>query len=350
MMTIIIFIIVLLVCVLVHEWGHYITAKKSGMLVEEFGFGIPPRLWSFKRGETKYSINALPIGGFVKIAGENGTEESVPYNRQFESKPWYTKSLVLVAGVIMNFVLAVVLFAVANVVGLPGITDTGTPTVISVVEGGAIQDAGIKVGDTIDSLAVGKTEVSVLDTDAIRTALQSSKEPVTITYTHAGETKTQTVVPRESNGTRMIGVSIEPIGTVKLPLGQAIVAAWRQSVDLVGQIFATIGGLVSGIFTGTSSVKGLMGPVGLAREVGTAATFGLTYLLAFTATISLNLAVLNILPFPALDGGRLVIVWGEALTRRKFSPTVVGIIHTVGFLLLLALMVVLTVGDIRKAL
>jgi regulator of sigma E protease len=349
-MTVIIFILVLLVCVLVHEWGHYITAKKSGMLVEEFGFGIPPRLWSFKRGETKYSINALPIGGFVKIAGENGLETDVPRDRQFDAKPWYKKSLVLVAGVIMNFVLAVVLFAIANVIGLPGITPTGTPTVISVVEGGAVQEAGIEVGDTITSLVVGKKDVSVLDTDAIRTAIQSSKDPVTITYVHQGVETTKTITPRESDGARMIGVSIEPIGTIKLPFFKAIGSACKQSADLVGQIFSTIGHLVGGIFTGTSSVKGLVGPVGLAREVGTAATFGLTYLLAFTATISLNLAVLNIMPFPALDGGRLVVVWGEAITRRKFSPTVVGIIHTAGFLFLITLMVVLTIGDIRNAL
>lgn len=349
-MTIIIFILVLLVCVLVHEWGHYITAKKSGMLVEEFGFGIPPRLWSFKKGETKYSINALPIGGFVKIAGENGLETDVPRDRQFDAKPWYKKSLVLVAGVIMNFVLAVVLFAIANVIGLPGITPTGTPTVISIVEGGAVQEAGIKVGDTITSLAVGKKDVSVLDTDAIRTAIQSSKDPVTITYVHQGVEATQTIIPRESDGARMIGVSIEPIGTVRLSFFAAIGAAWTQSVHLIGQIFSTISHLLGGLFTGEGSVKGLVGPVGLAREVGTAATFGLTYLLAFTATISLNLAVLNILPFPALDGGRLVVVWGEAITRKKFSPTVVGIVHTLGFLLLITLMVVLTIGDIRNAL
>jgi regulator of sigma E protease len=121
-------------------------------------------------------------------------------------------------------------------------------------------------------------------------------------------------------------------------------------VHLIGQIFSTIGHLLGGLFTGEGSVKGLVGPVGLAREVGKAATFGLTYLLAFTATISLNLAVLNILPFPALDGGRLIVVWGEAITQRKFSPTVVGIIHTAGFLLLITLMVVLTIGDIRNAL
>jgi len=349
-MTIILFIFVLLVCVLVHEWGHFIVAKKSGMLVEEFGFGIPPKLWSFKKGETKYSINALPIGGFVKIAGENGTEENVPYHRQFESKPWYIKSLVLVAGVIMNFVLAVVLFTIAQVIGLPGITPGGTPTVISVVESGAVQDAGIKVGDTITSISVGETLVPVLDTESIRTAIHSSDDPVTIVYAHAGKTLTKTITPKSNGDTRMIGVSIEPIGTVKEPFFSAIGSAWTQSVHLVGQIFSTIGMLVGGLFSGNGSVSGLMGPVGLAREVGTAATFGLTYLLAFTATISLNLAVLNILPFPALDGGRLVVVWGEALTGRKFSPSIVGIIHTVGFLLLIALMVVLTVGDIKKAL
>lgn len=349
-MIVILFIFVLLVCVLVHEWGHFIVAKKSGMLVEEFGFGIPPKLWSWKKGETEYSINALPIGGFVKIAGENGLETTVPKDRQFESKPWYIKSLVLVAGVIMNFVLAVVLFAAAYTIGLPGITPDGTPTVISVVEGSPVQHAGIVPGDTIQSVTIGTTEVSVLDTDAIRTAIQASSDPVHIMYTHRDVSQTTTITPVGSETGRMIGVSIEPIGTIKESFFSAIRHAWTQSIQLVKDIFGTIAHLLSGLFTGEGSVKGLMGPVGLAREVGTAATFGITYLLAFVATISLNLAVLNIMPFPALDGGRLIVVWGEALTGRKFSPAVVGIIHAAGFLLLIALMVVLTIGDIRKAL
>lgn len=349
-MTIVLFIFVLLVCVLVHEWGHFIVAKKSGMLVEEFGFGIPPKLWSWKKGETEYSINALPIGGFVKIAGENGLETTVPKERQFESKSWYIKSLVLVAGVIMNFVLAVVLFAAAYTIGLPGITNTGTPTVISVVDGSPVQTAQIAVGDTVTSMTVGGKDVSVLDTEAIHTAITESTGSVTITYVHAGTPTTATLIPKESEGNRMIGVSIEPIGVIKESFFSALGHAWTQSIQLVADIFKTIGHLLSGLFTGEGSVKGLMGPVGLAREVGTAATFGITYLLAFVATISLNLAVLNIMPFPALDGGRLIVVWGEALTGRKFSPAVVGIIHAAGFLLLLALMVILTVGDIRKAL
>lgn len=345
-MIIVLFIAVLLVTVLVHEWGHYIAAKKSGMLVEEFGFGIPPRLWSWKKGETRYSINVLPIGGFVKIAGENGEDLNAPHERQFESKPWYIKSLVLIAGVIMNVALAIVLFATAYTIGMPGMTDSGTPTVVSVVQGSPTQAAGVAVGDTVQSVVIDKKIVDVLDTDKIHEAIASSKGDVTITYTHKGESHTAVITP---SAQRLIGVAIEPIGVIKQPFFKALGLAWQQSMSLIGQIVTAIGTLVGGLLHGHGSTEGLVGPVGLAREVGNAATFGITYLLAFIATISLNLAVLNILPFPALDGGRLIVVWGEAITKRKFSSTVVGLIHGIGFLILIALMVALTVGDIRKA-
>lgn len=347
-MTIILFIVVLLVCVLVHEWGHYIVAKKSGMLVEEFGFGIPPRIWSWKKGETVYSVNALPIGGFVRIAGENGLEANTPPARQFESKTWYQKTAVLIAGVVCNFLLAFVLFAIAYTVGLPGVTPSGTPTVVSVVAGSPTAEAGIRVGDKITGVAVGTTYVSVLDTENIRKAIQSIDGDVTLSYTRAGQVGTATVVPEISSAGKAVGIAIEPIGVVKQPFLASVGLAWKQTVGLTASIFSTLGTLVAGLFTGGGSVEGLVGPVGLAREVGSAANIGPTYLLAFMATISLNLAVLNILPFPALDGGRLIVVWGEALTRRRFSPKVVGYIHMVGFLLLLVLMLVLTVGDIRR--
>jgi regulator of sigma E protease len=347
-MTIILFIFVLLVCVLVHEWGHYIVAKKSGMLVEEFGFGIPPRLWSWKKGETTYSINALPIGGFVRIAGENGFQENAPTNRQFESKTWYQKTAVLVAGVVCNFLLAFVLFTVAYTIGLPGITPSGTPTVVSVVAGSPTEEAGVRVGDKITGVAVGSTYVTVLDTENIRTAIQTMPGDLTLSYTRAGEVSTATIVPEVSPSGKAVGIAIEPIGIIKQPFFASLGLAWKQTIGLIVSIFSTIGELIAGLFTGEGSVAGLVGPVGLAREVGSAANIGPTYLLAFIATISLNLAALNILPFPALDGGRLVIVWGEALTRRRFSPKVVGIVHMVGFLLLISLMFVLTVGDIRR--
>lgn len=346
-MTIILFIIVLLVCVLVHEWGHYITAKKSGMLVEEFGFGIPPRLWSWKNGETRYSINALPIGGFVKIAGENGATEGAPLDRQFETKPWYLKSLVLLAGVIMNIILALVLFAAAYLIGLPGVVDGGTPTVISVSEGSPVAASGILVGDTITRVAVGPTPVALLTTEAIHEAIVGSTKDVTISYFHAGDPQTVTLTPTKD---RTIGVSIEPIGIVKESFTDAFVKAGQQVVTLTRNILGALSTLVGRIASGHPSTSGLIGPVGLAKEIGSAATFGFAYLLAFIATISINLAVLNAMPFPALDGGRLIIVWGEALTRRKFSPTTVGVIHGIGFLILIGLMIALTVGDVKRAL
>lgn len=349
-MTIILFIIVLLVCVLVHEWGHYFAAKRSGMLVEEFGFGIPPKLFGWKKGETEYSLNALPIGGFVKIAGENGAAEGVPIERQFDSKPWYLKSFVLVAGVVMNFVLAVVLFTAAYTIGMPGVTPTGTPTVVSVVPESPAADAALKSGDQVQSVFVDGQKVDELTTEAIHSAIVAGSGPVIINVVREGELTAVSLMPHGEGEDRMVGLAIEPIGMVKLGFFKAIGQAWTQSVHMVGSIFSTLGALIAGIFTHNGSAAGLVGPIGLAREVGNAATFGLTYLLAFVALISINLAVLNIMPFPALDGGRLLVVWGEAITGRKFSPTVTGLIHGIGFVILIGLMIVLTVGDIKKAL
>ena len=346
-MTIIIFIIVLLVTVIVHEWGHFYAARKSGMAVEEFGFGIPPRLFSWKRGETVYSVNALPIGGFVKIAGENGLEGTVPPERQFDTKPWYLKSIVLVAGVAMNIVLAFVLFTAAYTIGMPSTTPNGVPTVIAVTADGLANTAGIKIGDIVTGVLVEGRDVSPLTTASLHESISQSTGAVTVEYIHNEETKVVTMEFPDTMVDRKIGVAIEPIETVRLPLFTAMHAAVIQIGSITTGIWNTLGALIGGLFGG-GGADGLMGPVGLAREVGGAASIGFAYLLAFTAAISINLAVLNILPFPALDGGRLIVVLLEAITRRRFSPNVVGIIHTVGFLLLLALMLVLTVGDVRR--
>jgi regulator of sigma E protease len=347
-MTIIIFILVLLVTVIAHEWGHFYAARKSGMIVEEFGFGIPPRLWSWKKGETRYSLNALPIGGFVKIAGENGIDESIPASKQFDTKPWYLKSFVLVAGVVCNILLAIMLFTAAYALGMPAIVEGGTPTVVTVVPESAAHEAGLVTGDVVESIYIGGKPVDVISTDALREAIEKSKEPVILKYSHEGIFKEATLIPKEEDGTRRIGLGIEPIGVVKKPIFAAMWSAVKQVLNLTVSIWTTLVALVGGLFTGGSSTAELMGPVGLAREVGSAATIGFTYLLAFTAAISVNLAVLNIMPFPALDGGRLLVVLLESITRRRFSAKVIGIIHTLGFLILIGLMIVLTVGDVRK--
>lgn len=346
-MTIIIFIAVLLVTVIVHEWGHFFTAKKFGMLVEEFGFGIPPRLWSWKRGETRYSINALPFGGFVKIAGENGLEEGKDTTRQFESKPWYAQSVVLVAGVVCNILLAIVLFTVAYTLGTPAISDTGTPTVISVTNNSPIEEAGIRVGDTVLSVTKGTTTLSSPDTAALKTLVNNEIAPVTFVVERNNEERSVVVTPAKKDGVIMLGLGVEKIENERLSLGAAFVRGVQQTFFVAKTIFATLGALIASIFNDTSAGN-LIGPVGLAREVRHASDIGFAYLLAFTALISVNLAVLNILPFPALDGGRLIIVLLERITRRTFSKKAVGIIHTIGFLFLIGLMLVLSVSDVRS--
>ena len=367
-MTIIIFFIVLLVTVLVHEWGHFYAARKSGMTVEEFGFGIPPRLYAWKSRETTYSINALPIGGFVKIAGENGIDGTVPLEQQFESKPWYKKAIVLAAGVICNILLAVLLFTIAYTFGMPARVEGGVPTIVSVVSGSPAAKAGLAAGDTVQSIGVmvggdGFVAINPLTTETLHVAImqmdlngQSNdaltilQDSIEITYIHKGKEGIVSIIPEGIGVDRKIGLAIEPISTIRQPLLLSFKSAVIQVISLTSTIATTIGSLIVGLFTHNGASAGLMGPVGLAKEVGSAATIGFAYLLAFTAAISVNLAVLNIMPFPALDGGRLLVVLLEALFRRRFSAKMVGIIHTIGFALLLLLMVILTVGDIRKLL
>lgn len=349
-MTILLFIIVLLVTVLVHEWGHFIAARKSGMKVEEFGFGIPPKLWSWKKGETEYSINALPFGGFVKIAGENGLEETAPYERQFESKPWYKQSVVLIAGVVCNILLAIVLFTVSYTLGSPVLSETGTPTVIQVSKNGPIDQAGIEVGDTIISVSNGETTITEIDTTKLKALINNSTKPLTISYVHNKTSSSVTVTPIQKDSGAIIGVSVEKIRLEHSSFFQALKRGFQQTFKTAGEIFHVVGQLLTRLITGQKQDQSLIGPVGLAGEIKTASQIGFGYLLAFTAMISVNLAVINILPFPALDGGRLIIVLLERAFRRKFSKKVVGLIHGIGFLLLIGLMIVLSVGDIRRLL
>ncbi|MCC7436598.1 site-2 protease family protein [Candidatus Nomurabacteria bacterium] len=346
-MTIILFIVVLLITVLVHEWGHYIAAKKSGMLVEEFGFGIPPRIWAKKIGETLYSINALPFGGFVKIAGENGLEDKTPVDKQFESKPWYKQSIVLVAGVVCNILLAILLFTISFSIGTPTVSDNGTPTVLHVSKDSPTDRVGIKIGDTIVSVSKYDKEISPINTENLKEAIGGSTDPLEITFAHNKEQKTVSIIPKTENGVTAIGIGVEKVSIEKSSVPKSFVKASQQTFFITKAIFKTVGQLLAGLFSKDKNSQDLIGPIGLATEIKNASNIGFGYLLAFTAMISVNLAVINILPFPALDGGRLIIVLLERITRRKFSKNVVGIIHATGFIILIGLMIFLSIGDIK---
>lgn len=347
-MTIILFIIVLLVTVLIHELGHFIAARKSSMTVEEFGFGIPPRLWSWKKGETTYSINALPFGGFVRIAGENGEDKTIPFDKQFESKAWWKQSIVLIAGVLCNILLAILLFTISYSLGTPTVSPTGTSTVVHVTTGSPIDQSGIKVGDVIAEVSKNNQKITDVDTTILKSFINGSTDPISIVYTHNKEQRNVIVSPSNENGTVALGIGVEKVTLESVSLPKAFIRAVNQSYFIAVSIFKTVANLLGNLIAGHKQTEQLIGPVGLAKEVRNASAIGFAYLLSFTAMISINLAVINILPFPALDGGRLIIVLLEKATGRKFSKKVVNIIHASGFILLITLMIVLSVGDVRR--
>ncbi len=353
-MTAIIFIAVLLITVLVHEWGHYFAARRSGMKVDEFGFGIPPKVASWKGKETTFSLNALPIGGFVKIAGENTIEPrtDVAPERLFLNRPRYQQALVLVAGVVCNFLLGWILLSAAFMIGVPQVVPEGTPEVISVLPKSPAEDAGIRLHDRIIEIRSAGTVIENPHTEDIRSLLQNSEtqSKIQLTVEREGKLELIPIIPAidSENGTRSIGIAAEPIAVITLSPFKAMWVGLKESVLITKSVVVAFGNLIATLVQGKGGLEAFIGPVGLAGAVSEAASVGISYFLSFVALISLNLAVLNLIPFPALDGGRLLILGLEAVTRRKFSQEVVGIIHIIGFMLLIALMIALTIQDIKR--
>ena len=364
-MNIIIFLIILLVLVVAHEFGHFIVAKKSGIRVDEFAFGFKPRLFSIKRGETRYSFNALPIGGYVSIYGENPDEESTSgpdSSRSFVNKPAYIKAAVMFAGVAMNFLVAWLLLSVGFMSGMPtsvGLEPKGSVlqnqalTITSVVAGSPAEKAGLKTTDKILLLKSGTDMTETPSAESVRYFVRKhSTDVITVNFVRNSENMETTLTPAPGivDGAPGIGISMDLIGTLKLPAHEAL---W-EGLKLSGNIFV---GTVKGFYklihdgiTGEGSLSGVSGPVGIVGVVGDAAQFGFIYLLSFTALISINLAVINLIPFPALDGGRLLFLLIEKIKGSRIKPQIANAINAGGFVLLMLLMVVITYNDIIKLL
>ncbi len=363
-MTILLFLVVLFVLVLVHEWGHFITAKKTGMRVDEFGIGFPPKLFGVKKGETEYSFNLLPIGGFVRILGEDaeGARESADYERSFVARPKWAQATVLIAGVVMNIVFAWFLFALVLMIGIPTAVNEDVATssarlvVADVLVGSPAAQAGIPSGSTI---------LQVEDEEGAHASLKPSEfrsftaaradETLTLTYEADGEVHTTEITPvsglsEDSPEQVLVGVSLALVENIREPVHIAISRAVTMTYESLIAITMAIFSLLSQAFTLSADVSQLAGPVGIVGMVGDAAAVGVSSLLLFTAVISLNLAVINLLPFPALDGGRLLFVAIEAVTRRQINPIWVMRLNTIGFILLILLMVAVTYNDIIKIL
>jgi regulator of sigma E protease len=358
-MSVFLFLIVLFVLILVHEWGHFIVAKKTGMRVDEFGIGFPPKLFGIKKGETEYTFNALPIGGFVRIFGENGTGDK-DGDRAFGSRPKWAQALVLIAGVVMNILFAWLLFSVTYMVGVPtAIEESAAGPNSQLLIAGTLPDSpasAIPAGSQIISVTAGDR---TLDTPTPTTFSEfvtaTAPAELDIMYQSGGEVDTVTVSPTQGIITDepdryAVGASLALIEMQKQPFFTAIGNGFTSTIGGLQAITVGLFTLIAQSFAGTADFTQVAGPVGIVGMVGDAAAFGITALLTFTAVISLNLAVINLLPFPALDGGRLVFVVIEAVTGKDIPPEWAGRMNLVGFALLMILMVAVTYNDILNLL
>lgn len=373
MLALLIFILILSVLVLIHEFGHFYVAKKMGVRVEEFGYGIPPRIWGKKLGETVYSINALPFGGFVKLAGEDeGAVVDKNDKSNFANKLPWQRLFILLAGVAMNLVLAVVVFyaffGINNfkTSSLPLLYDydfkfgnvlKNNTVVFGFEDGSSAKVAGVELGESIleiDGVRVfnvydvryqikdkGDKEIRVklLDTKRIKPAIREL-----------------TVVPKiDSNGAGFLGVALATSINIDYggSLASRITAGFQHAYNILSYSLSTFSQLISSSVSQRSAEPisaGIAGPVGIFSVVGVILNYkgfdAFLGLLDFTAILSLSLAFMNLLPIPALDGGRAVFVLWEGITRKKVNPAIEANLHKWGMVVLLALTFVITAKDI----
>lgn len=365
--TILAFIVVLVVLIVVHELGHFVAAKLAGITVEEFGIGFPPRIASLRFGGTRYSVNALPLGGFVRMLGEDGEIEIKRLRQQglegeeleralqgaFSRKPIAVRLAVLLAGVAMNFVLAVVLFAAAF--SLPVPVGHG-PLTVTDIQAGSPAASALRIGDVILG-ADGRTfEVSRDLTDYVA---DRGGSVVALQVRRGDEVLDIEVVPRvvtdeeRAQGVGPIGFSYRPDRVVEEPspvggpieaLGRGLEGAWTVAVQIPGGLADSVAGLL-GLSPDAPDARG---PIGIAQETGRMLGAPLVSQLLFVGLLSVNLAVLNVLPFPPLDGGRIAVVLVEAVRRRKLPAEREALIYLTGLALLLALVVLVSIRDIGR--
>ena len=368
--TIILFIAILGLLVFVHEAGHFFIAKRSGMKVDEFGFGFPPRVfgvqkvdgkwrivWGHKQPSstetTVYSINWIPLGGFVKIVGENNEAAEDP--KSFINKPFFPRLLTLLGGVLMNIVLAWILFSTGYIVGLPVAVDAEAElprgarlenmqtAIAEVVENSPAAKAGLQPGDVIISID-GKKLSSIVEVQEYIRANKGQQFEISFQRVDAPMSAMVQSLAEPPEGQGPTGVALATIGLLKLPWYSALIEGASTTYRQLGAIMV---GLYQ-VFTTAAGLQSLGGPVKIAQLTGQVANLGVSYLIQFTAFLSLNLAILNALPFPALDGGRVLFLVIEKIRRKRNNQSFEQIANTVGFLLLLLLMLVVTVRDVSS--
>ncbi len=350
MITTILFFLVLSILVFIHELGHFLVAKLFNIRVDEFAIGFPPKVYSKTYGETTYAINALPLGGYVKIHGENPEEDGGDTGdmRSFQNVSWWKQVCVLVAGVTFNVIFAWLLISLTFMIGTSKVSTQGVPSeyihgtqsviIESVIPKSPAEAVGLQAGQTIESIQ----GVIVTSATSVQHLIQEATSSIVLVAKKSGIEQTYTIVPSQ----KAIGISLAEVATVRMPFFASCVYGAQATYNLILQIGGGVIRFFGNLFVGQASWGEVSGPVGIAKVVGGAGREGFVSLLFVSALISISLAIMNILPFPALDGGRVVIALTEGIIRKRLNTSFVNSLNTIGFFLLITLMIVVTCKDI----
>lgn len=354
-LTILFVVFIFGLLIFIHELGHFVAARRSKVEVDEFGLGFPPRLYGRKVGRTIYSINWLPLGGFVKLKGEDTADNSAG---SFGAASFWSKTKILAAGVSMNLAAAYLILVWLCVSGLPPLIPSqfsfGTPVynqpkqvmAVQVAEDSPAARAGLQRGDMI---VKANGQLIQNEQELVDFTKANAGQAVELETTQAGSTKNLRVQLRDASETGgFLGVT--PLQTYKLQYSMldAVVTAAGITLQLMWATLAAFGALIVGLFATGQVSEQVAGPVGIVAILTNIMQFGFAYVLSFIASISISLAVINALPLPALDGGRWFMIAAQKVSGRRLSDRAEGMVHAAGFFALIALMVVVTFFDIQR--
>ncbi|MDD6307926.1 MAG: RIP metalloprotease RseP [Clostridia bacterium] len=320
--------------ILVHEWGHFITAKQFDIKIHAFAIGMGPAIWKKQKGEVEYSLRALPIGGYVKLEGEDGESEDP---RAFGKKPPLARIAVLLAGAAMNILVGFIIFVIL----FSMLTEISVPVIDKVMADTPAAASGLMPGDKI--VRINGSTVHIQN-DVSLSLMKSAGETMQVVIKRAGETKEIQLTPQKLDDGRFV-IGFLPKGEKMTP-GLVVKTAFYNTFFVVKLVYYSLGEMISGHV----QLQDMSGPVGIVNEMSTMAksSMPIENMLNLMGLIAVNLGVMNLLPLPALDGGRIFFILVELIRRKPIRPEHEGLVHAIGFVLLLALMAVVTFSDITK--